>query len=547
MVLKDDRIDEEIYINQSLSEQVSEDHIARFIKDIVDQLDFSEIHEKFIGTPGSKAYSRKMLLRIVLLAYVYGVSSSRGIEKLINENVIFMWMSGNYRFSYRTIINFKHDYGDLIKEMLLTIIVTAKDEGMVNLGYIGLDGTIMKANANNNSVIDSELLKMVEDILDNGLIKDKEEDEFYGRNEQGDYYAPKLTLKSKVKTLNREVKKLMNETGKSVDELDEGCLDSDIVLSDDDKRRISDASKEVEIIKEEREKSKDPQMKDKPIFVSLTDPYSRFMKNKKGKIELSYNPQNIVDCESGIILSSNLTQDPTDYYQLIPQLEYLKDFLSTDLKETKILADAGYNYPKGLDYLYDNGLDGYIPSKEQSSKSKKKNRDNFHRDNFHYDIFGDYFISPVGCVLIHQKTYKSNDALINFYSTENCENNCSVCDFKAECCGNNDFRVIRRKEKTKSEELMYRKMEKEENKEIYSERSNTERPFGHIKHNLQFESLNNKDLETNQVELDLIASAHNCRLIHNKILRKQENSILKNENNLIFNNNNQENIIKIAY
>jgi len=45
------------------------------------------------------------------------------------------------------------------------------------------------------------------------------------------------------------------------------------------------------------------------------------MKNKKNRMEFSYNIQIAVDGNSRIILANNVTQDPTDHYQLIPQIE----------------------------------------------------------------------------------------------------------------------------------------------------------------------------------------------------------------------------------
>ena len=38
------------------------------------------------------------------------------------------------------------------------------------------------------------------------------------------------------------------------------------------------------------------------------------MKNKKERIELSYNPQNTVDHDSGIIVANDVTQDCTDHH-----------------------------------------------------------------------------------------------------------------------------------------------------------------------------------------------------------------------------------------
>ncbi|MBU4548365.1 MAG: hypothetical protein KUA33_09460 [Methanobacterium sp.] len=70
------------------------------------------------------------------------------------------------------------------------------------------------------------------------------------------------------------------------------------------------------IIKAEEELQKSGQ-----DSVSLSDPDSRSMKNKKNHTELSYNYQITVDHESGIIVAGSVSQDPTDDYQLQPQIE----------------------------------------------------------------------------------------------------------------------------------------------------------------------------------------------------------------------------------
>ena len=55
--------------------------------------------------------------------------------------------------------------------------------------------------------------------------------------------------------------------------------------------------------------------------VSLTDPDARFMKDKKNRIELSYNAQLTVDHDSWIIVASEVAQACTDQDQLEPQVE----------------------------------------------------------------------------------------------------------------------------------------------------------------------------------------------------------------------------------
>ena len=51
------------------------------------------------------------------------------------------------------------------------------------------------------------------------------------------------------------------------------------------------------------------------------------MMNKKGKWEWDYYAQIIVDEYKEIILSSYITQNPTDHFELIPSIEQLENNL----------------------------------------------------------------------------------------------------------------------------------------------------------------------------------------------------------------------------
>ena len=67
------------------------------------------------------------------------------------------------------------------------------------------------------------------------------------------------------------------------------------------------------------------------------------MINKKGRWEFCYNYQIAVDAESGIIVSTALTQNPTDFNELQPQIGNLESNLGPLASGTQILADNGYS------------------------------------------------------------------------------------------------------------------------------------------------------------------------------------------------------------
>src|ERR671918_462040 len=60
---------------------------------------------------GTPAYDPAIMLKIVLLAYSKGVVSSRAIERLCRENVVFMAISGDSAPQFTTIAKFVRELG----------------------------------------------------------------------------------------------------------------------------------------------------------------------------------------------------------------------------------------------------------------------------------------------------------------------------------------------------------------------------------------------------------------------------------------------------
>jgi|GEM_PF-6691699 len=62
----------------------------------------------------------------------------------------------------------------------LETVYFARSFGRVKLGKIPIDSTIIKANASNQHTISEEDLKLVQEIIDKGILVDVEKDELYG-------------------------------------------------------------------------------------------------------------------------------------------------------------------------------------------------------------------------------------------------------------------------------------------------------------------------------------------------------------------------------
>lgn len=77
-------------------------HPVRTVNAILDNLDISEIESTYKGG-GTTSYHPRMLLKVIVYAYLTNIYSGRRMASLLEENVFFMWLSGMNRPDFRTI------------------------------------------------------------------------------------------------------------------------------------------------------------------------------------------------------------------------------------------------------------------------------------------------------------------------------------------------------------------------------------------------------------------------------------------------------------
>jgi transposase len=95
MTVREDKIGQSWLFPPCIADFIPEDHICNLVVAVVSCIDVSEIEEKYLDQPGNPAYPRRMLLRLLVQAAIDGVWSSRKIDKLAHENVVYMYLAGN--------------------------------------------------------------------------------------------------------------------------------------------------------------------------------------------------------------------------------------------------------------------------------------------------------------------------------------------------------------------------------------------------------------------------------------------------------------------
>ena len=374
-------------------------------------MDLSDVEDKYRYTAGAHAYSRRMLLRIVILAAFDGGLSGRETERRTHTDIGYMYLAGMQKPDFRTINRFKVDNGDLINDAFKMTISVAKERDLVKLNHIAIDGTKIEAKASINNLTDEKQLELLKKILKHSIELDEEEDELLGEK-SGNSVPPELIDKESFDKIYDKVQKSM-KNDKNEYKLRSSSKNLLKQASQSEKGRKKVLNK-IEKIEQELEKT--PQK-----VLSVNDPETRWMKNKKNQWEYDYNLQIGVDDYSGIILSCGLNNHPTDFKELIPQIENIKENIGELPANTQISADNGYSTDRNMEYLEENQLDGYISSRKLSRKLKKYNRKDkpYSKDNFTYDFNKNAYICPEGQILDKIGKYKERKRTV--YWTNNCK------------------------------------------------------------------------------------------------------------------------------
>jgi transposase len=129
-----------------VGEALPADHLARFVADVVAQLDLQAIYAQY-GAKGGEAYAPEVLLALLLYGYASGVFSLRKIEQATHEVLPFRFVAGNLHPDHDTLAHFRKTFRNEIQELFVQVLLLAQTAGYLKLGNISLDGAQIHANA----------------------------------------------------------------------------------------------------------------------------------------------------------------------------------------------------------------------------------------------------------------------------------------------------------------------------------------------------------------------------------------------------------------
>jgi transposase len=158
------------------------------IRAVEDHLDTSGFHAgRKTGGAGTAGYDPDMLVTLLVWAYAHGVTSSRDIERLCQSDVAFRVICGANTPRHVTVSQFRAAFPGLAGEFFAQVLALCARLGMGKLGVVALDGMKIAASASKSANrTEQTLRKMAAETVARHGATDAAEDERYGQGCRGD-------------------------------------------------------------------------------------------------------------------------------------------------------------------------------------------------------------------------------------------------------------------------------------------------------------------------------------------------------------------------
>jgi len=347
--------EETLDVKVSLREVLPPTHLARFVVDIIAQLELSNIYARFSRMGGGTAIAPEVLLALLFYGYATGVFSSRKIEKATYENLAFRFIAGNFHPDHDTIANFRKTFLAEIQGLFVQILMLAQLAGVLKLGNLSGDGSKIHADASKSKAVSYKRLGELEAELQEEVVQLFAMAE---KVEKGERQVPEsLVMPDEIALRQERLAKL---------------AEAKVVLEAraEERHAIEQAEYEAKLHEREEKAKKNgrkpggrapqppeagPGDKDQYNF---TDPDSRIMKNSNNAgFDQHYNTQVGVDQGSQLIVATTVSNHPNDKREVEPILDAIAPEVG---KPAAVAFDNGYFSADNITACENRGITPYI-------------------------------------------------------------------------------------------------------------------------------------------------------------------------------------------
>jgi transposase len=338
----------------SVQEWLAEDHLARFVVEIVEQLDLGKLTAAYRGR-GSDAFHPSMMVALLFYGYATGVFSSRKLERETYDSIAFRYVAANRHPDHDTIANFRKRFLEELSALFVQILNVAQQMGVLKLGKVSLDGTKVHANASKHSALSWEHACKIEAQLR------AEVEQLMGLAEQADRSEIPDGMSVPEELERREERLAAIAQAKAAIEARAAERYAREKAAYEQKMAERKAKEESSGRKPGGSPPSEPQPGPRPKDqVNLTDADSRIMPTSGGGFEQAYNAQAAVDVATMLVVEQHISQSPNDKQEVARTLENLEAVATVIGKAAALIADNGYFSADNVDECDAHEVEPYI-------------------------------------------------------------------------------------------------------------------------------------------------------------------------------------------
>ena len=337
---------------QRIDEDIAPNDPVRLVNSVVDGLDL-ERFRKLYRERGRSPYHPRMMLKVIIYAYMNNIYSCRRIEQSLKRDIHYIWLAGYEKPDFITINRFRNRVKDEIDNVFTQLVLILAERGFVSLEVEYIDGTKIESKANRYTFVwkktvvknRAKLQQKIRALL--GQIDEAIAQENAAQNEEVDFTPAQLS--EICEELRSSIERASAEKAKDKAE----------------KARLRELKRQAKELEKQRDKLNEydgrlEQMGDRNSM-SKTDEAATFMRMKEdamnnGQTKPGYNLQ--VTTENQFLVDFGLFPNPGD---TLTMPLFLTSFQRRygHMASTAV-ADAGYGSEENYRFMEENGIQAYV-------------------------------------------------------------------------------------------------------------------------------------------------------------------------------------------
>lgn len=486
-----------------LNDLIAANHPVRVVHSVLERVDISQLVQQY-KPGGTSSYHPRMLLKVLVYAYINNIYSSRKIEEAVGQNIHFMWLAGMSKPDHNTINRFRGQRLQKTLQPIFTqVVLLLCEEGLLSIKDLYTDGTKIEANANRYTFVWGNSIKTNREKMKQQLNELWQYAQKLAAAELDDDNDPSGFDKIPAEKVDQIVENI-NAALKDK-EIDKGIRQKLNYAKKNWPANLKKYDQQEEILGENRSS------------YSKTDTDATFMRMKEdhmgnGQLKPAYNLQ--ISTNNQYIVSYSVHQNTTDTNTLIDHVnQYIRQFRR---KPNNITADAGYGSEQNYQWMEQKRITGYIKYNQfdRLQNERIRNKYPFSIDQLEYDGENNQFICPIGEPMKHigwkiEETKGGYPQVIDKFQAKDCKS----CLLNGVCNTQKGDRII-------EVSLNNMRLKKAAEKRLKTKRGiqkrkqrcfDTEPVFANIKYNHHFKRFMLRGIEKVTIETGLLALAHNLR------------------------------------